>query len=327
MLSTIDAPTLDPITLRNRPRRDVQDPAEQRATGARPGTAVPERCHATAVAGSRVASRLYGLLTNAPIASDLEQQADWEAHLADYLDYLDPRDHPECVLAEHIALLHWRRARLERYETAAINAHLQDFEASLQAQPAPAAGSPATPGQPAAVSQTKPLTTDQIAARRALCLLPDYKTMDRIVRYGSQISKDIERTQARLHQLKATRAQRWRRLGTHPDLAPDALTPADPILDMPARQALQPRPPCDDAPARAATAGAAIPAAASPAFPAEAAEAVCSDPAQSVPATGAPKPATIAKSALRAKQSQSAPGAGRSVRPAHAARSARKRHK
>jgi len=314
MLATLDPFTPDPITLRNRANA-------QHSTGPRS----PE--------GKAIVSRnatKHGLLSNAIIATAFEQQADWEAHLADFLDLLDPRDHPEHVLAEHIAFLHWRRARLDRYETAAINAQFQAFEDSLQQQEAPTtAASPAAPagslGQPATTNpQPKKLTEQQIAARRALCELPEPKTMDRIMRYENQIAKDLERTQCRLDQLKATRAQRQHALaqrrsqaayrsGTDPDLEPDTLMLEDPRLGRPVRPADEPIAPCDDdQPIAAATDDASAP-------PADAA---------TVPAAAStPNAAAAGATALRAKQSQTAPGAGRPASRRHTAKRARQRHK
>jgi len=326
MLATLHPLTPDPITLRNRANA-------RHSTGPR----TPEG-KATV---SRNATK-HGLLSNAIIATAFERQADWEAHLADFLDHLDPFDHPEHVLAEHIAFLHWRRARLHRYESAAIDAQLQAFEDSLQQQDAPTTATPpAAPagplGQPATANpQPKQLTEQQIAVRRALCELPEPKTMDRIMRYENQIAKDLERTRYRLDQLKATRAQRLRALSRpRPEIgrgtaqgherALAAIMAEDPRVGQLDRLPGTPHEPCDEAPPldRAAedwvapTAGAAASADDAP---------VCDSAGSGTRAISAapvpaPMPAMRSTTGRNAKQSQTVSG---TRRPAHASRASRR---
>jgi len=202
MLATLDPFAPSAITLRNHANA-------AHSTGPR----TPE--------GRAIVSRnatKHGLFSNARVATAFEQQADWEAHLASYYLCLDPLDHPEYVLAERIAFLHWRRARLAHYENAMIDANLQAFEDRLQepetlapAIPPDAAAQPFDYPTAAASPKPRKLTPEQVVVQRATCVLPDGKVMDRIMRYDAQISKDLERSQTRLDQLKATRAQRHRR--------------------------------------------------------------------------------------------------------------------
>jgi hypothetical protein len=290
---------------------------------------------------------LHGLLGHAPIATAFEQQADWEAHLAAYRDCLDPLDHPEHVLAEHIAFLYWRRARLALYESAAIAAQLQAFEDGLHDQPA-TTGAPVPDATVRALDhatanpQTKPLSAEQIAARRGLCLLPDPKTMDRIMRYSAQISKDIERTTVRLDQLRATRSKRRHALlsrgadaARRPNLDPDfvlaAIMVEDPRSGRHTRLADSPLAVCHDDRLLAASAPAAPSAntgctaagseslAIGEAYSSAAAESALSKP---------PLAPVVRRATARAtKQSQTCPRADRPAQGRHPAKHARRRGK
>ena len=74
-------------------------------------------------AGKAVSSRnavSHGLLSAAPLATPYEQPQDWQDHRAAILERLAPADHLETTLAEHIALLLWRRARVSRAEAGLI---------------------------------------------------------------------------------------------------------------------------------------------------------------------------------------------------------------
>ena len=74
-------------------------------------------------AGKAASSRnalSHGLLSDAPIATPYEQPQDWQDHRAAILQRLAPADHLETVLAENIALLLWRKARVGRAEAGLI---------------------------------------------------------------------------------------------------------------------------------------------------------------------------------------------------------------
>jgi hypothetical protein len=74
-------------------------------------------------AGKAAASRnaiTHGLLSEDPIATPAEQPAAWHLHCHSVLESLEPSGYLETVLAERIALLHWRLARVARHETALI---------------------------------------------------------------------------------------------------------------------------------------------------------------------------------------------------------------
>ncbi len=92
---------------------------------ARPETVVTARCQTgpRTAAGKAAASRntrTHGLLSDDPIATPYEQPAAWHAHRQAVLATLVPSGYLETVLAERLALLHWRLARVARHEAALI---------------------------------------------------------------------------------------------------------------------------------------------------------------------------------------------------------------
>ncbi|MGD0114711.1 MAG: hypothetical protein ABSC13_01735 [Dehalococcoidia bacterium] len=58
----------------------------------------------------------HGGLSTVPVIPGLEREGDWEAHRAGVLSSLKPEDHLEATLADRVALLLWRLARIARYE-------------------------------------------------------------------------------------------------------------------------------------------------------------------------------------------------------------------
>src|SRR5687767_2684006 len=58
----------------------------------------------------------HGLLSSAPVIPGFESPAAWERHRASTLERLAPADHLEDSLAERVALILWRLARVARYE-------------------------------------------------------------------------------------------------------------------------------------------------------------------------------------------------------------------
>jgi len=92
----------------------------------------PPATHATGprtaagkAASSRNATR-HGLLSAATVLGKHESAAGWEEFCADIALSLAPSGRLEHALAERIAHLHWRLARLARYEAEAIDAVLLD---------------------------------------------------------------------------------------------------------------------------------------------------------------------------------------------------------
>ena len=92
-------------------------------SAARDRTAAQNSTGPRTPAGKAASSRnavSHGLLSNAPIATPYEQPQDWQDHRAGILQRLAPADHLETVLAENVALLLWRRARVGRAEAGLI---------------------------------------------------------------------------------------------------------------------------------------------------------------------------------------------------------------
>jgi hypothetical protein len=70
----------------------------------------------------------HGLLSWKPIISGFESEADWDEHCQQTLLDLQPHGHLELVLAERVALLVWRLARVARFEGEAISTGVEDAE-------------------------------------------------------------------------------------------------------------------------------------------------------------------------------------------------------
>jgi len=113
------------------------------------GTAVPVRCHREAIAdehmpamsGSSTGPRTaagkdassrnaikHGLLSTKVVLTPDEDSADWEDFQAATYEALAPEGRLEVALAQKIAYLYWRQARLARYLDAHTEAALQAFE-------------------------------------------------------------------------------------------------------------------------------------------------------------------------------------------------------
>ncbi len=73
----------------------------------------------------------HGMRSPAPVVPGIENQEDWERHLAGTLESLAPDGHLETVLAERVALLSWRLHRVARYETESIALYQEKAEDDL----------------------------------------------------------------------------------------------------------------------------------------------------------------------------------------------------
>ena len=81
--------------------------------------------------GKTVSSRnaeTHGILSNAPVL-DIEDPADWDAHLQGVLESLQPEGYLETAIAHRVATLLWRIARVVRYETEMISTGM-DYRAT-----------------------------------------------------------------------------------------------------------------------------------------------------------------------------------------------------
>ena len=63
----------------------------------------------------------HGGLSTVPVIPGAERQQDWEAHRAGVLSSLTPEGHLETALADRVALLLWRLARIVRYECGIVD--------------------------------------------------------------------------------------------------------------------------------------------------------------------------------------------------------------
>jgi hypothetical protein len=73
--------------------------------------------------GKAVVSRnaeKHGVLSTTPVL-DIEDPAEWEAHLRGMIESLQPEGHHETVLVHQIATYEWRKSRVVRYETEMIS--------------------------------------------------------------------------------------------------------------------------------------------------------------------------------------------------------------
>jgi hypothetical protein len=62
----------------------------------------------------------HGILSTTPVL-DIEDPAEWEAHLRGMIESLQPEGHHETVLVHQIATYQWRKSRVVRYETEMIS--------------------------------------------------------------------------------------------------------------------------------------------------------------------------------------------------------------
>lgn len=87
----------------------------------------------TAEGKARVAANAlkHGLVSELRILPGLEEAGQWQYHLEQTLQDLEPEGHLECLLAERIALLLWRMRRAAKYEQDAAAVGLENAERRL----------------------------------------------------------------------------------------------------------------------------------------------------------------------------------------------------
>ena len=111
----------------------------------------------------------HGLLSDAPLATPFELPEAWQAHRTAILHDLAPHTYLESILAERIALLHWRLARVARYEVARIAKDQQQLRLDNAERRF------GTPGAPTTMAG---LQAARAARRRPLDLLQDWPDLD-----------------------------------------------------------------------------------------------------------------------------------------------------
>ncbi len=85
-------------------------------------------------AGKEVASRnatRHGITSTAPVVAGMESREDWEDHRSGIMESISPAGHLEHTLAERVALLSWRLARVIRYETESISLSQEKIEEEI----------------------------------------------------------------------------------------------------------------------------------------------------------------------------------------------------
>jgi hypothetical protein len=79
----------------------------------------------------------HGVLSPTPVIPGLEREEDWQAHRTGVLSSLTPEGHLEMALADRVALLLWRLARITRYECGIIDSAQKRIPANLREEGGP----------------------------------------------------------------------------------------------------------------------------------------------------------------------------------------------
>jgi hypothetical protein len=80
---------------------------------------------------SKLNATRHGLLSESPVVSGVETREGWEDHRAGVMESISPAGHLESTLAERVALLSWRLARVTRYETECISISQEKIEEEI----------------------------------------------------------------------------------------------------------------------------------------------------------------------------------------------------
>jgi hypothetical protein len=195
------------------------------------------RTAAGKAASSRNATR-HGLLSAATVLGKHESAADWEDFCADIALSLAPSGRLEHALAERIALLHWRLARLARYEAEAIDAVLLDpvrdeaaEEAVFQRVFPPGLNTGWIPADVlAGIARGFGPGLDRNEQRtmpHPSPVLPPAPTVELIIRYEAHLSRELTRAMHQFERLQAIRADRAALAPAVPS-APELAHPAAP---------------------------------------------------------------------------------------------------
>lgn len=139
----------------------------------------------------------HGVLAQTPVLPLVEKEEDWETLRNGIFEYLKVEGALEAALADRIAVIFWRLYRVVRYESEAINAHMNDVPKewsllnTLSKQP-----------KPTEVTQEMADEMDRMLMWR---LLPGENTMNKVMRYESRLHRYLLQT---LHQLLLLRGFR-----------------------------------------------------------------------------------------------------------------------
>jgi hypothetical protein len=144
---------------------------------------------------SRNAER-HGVLSTTPVL-DIEDPAEWEAHLRGMTESLQPEGHHETVLVHQIATYQWRKSRVVRYETEMISLYT-DYEPERETLQIVNAKS---------VKEVVDLVRNDRNRRQFIAarLIPGEMTGPMIMRYEAHLHRLYIQT---LHELEATQTRR-----------------------------------------------------------------------------------------------------------------------
>jgi hypothetical protein len=147
----------------------------------------------------------HGMRASLPLASRIEERADYEKHLDGVMQSLEPEGYLETEMAVRVAEILWRIRRIGVFEAQKINIMLdlmpQDMAMSAQY------------GEKALGLPHKDITVQDIDTQVGIRLLPDSENLARIMRYEAHLHRQYIQT---LHELEAMQT---RRKGGHTPLA------------------------------------------------------------------------------------------------------------
>jgi len=138
----------------------------------------------------------HGLTSSAPVIPG-ESPEEWQSHLAEIMDSLQPGNYLQEQFARLIALGFWRRWRIERYEIEAVTNHMDSAEAALQIAQAYKEGTLSQGILPA-------IPREQIEAARRRRLLPPDLEADKIARYKASEHRQLLQN---MHEYEALQAR------------------------------------------------------------------------------------------------------------------------
>ncbi|HEY8768370.1 MAG TPA: hypothetical protein VIP09_14100 [Dehalococcoidia bacterium] len=149
--------------------------------------------------GKAVVSRnaeKHGVLSTTPVL-DIEDPAEWDAHLRGMIDSLQPEGHHETVLVHNMATYQWRKSRVVRYETEMISLHT-DYERERETLQLFNAKS---------VKEVVDLVRNDRKRREFIAtrLIPGEMTGPMIMRYEAHLHRLYTQT---LHELEAVQTRR-----------------------------------------------------------------------------------------------------------------------
>jgi hypothetical protein len=138
----------------------------------------------------------HGGLSTVPVIPGLEREEDWQAHSAGVLSSLTPEGHLETTLADRVALLLWRLARIARYECAMIDSAQERISEDLLMR--------VHLNLDMKMTQADYIAQERERLRRER-VLPNEQGLGKVIRYEAHLHRQLLQT---LHELEAIQARR-----------------------------------------------------------------------------------------------------------------------